>query len=277
VPQDYDVSSATTRLFILVIYAISLSLYPFTERYAQPYFFSCFDTAEKLVYETRDNEIPQDQGGDMGNTADQPNVEAASKHDWKYTTSITKTKAAKYDNVKWSEDIVLTSWSPKFYGFVSYRVSKHDIYSKKRIIGITHVQVMKRYDYRDFLYDLNVALWMFTRRVVIQKQVEDLQLGVERYQKKLNITKPDNHISNISNETPYTPYNNPQGFFYQDKYNRNRHLPKKRWSEREKSRSRVMIKAIDKQVYGRRFLRNLEKFVGGREYKEDFRLLEWTV
>nr|GEW62297.1 reverse transcriptase domain-containing protein [Tanacetum cinerariifolium] len=41
VPQDYDVSSATTRLFIHVIYAISLSLYPFTERYAQPYFFSC--------------------------------------------------------------------------------------------------------------------------------------------------------------------------------------------------------------------------------------------
>nr|GEV04540.1 putative reverse transcriptase domain-containing protein [Tanacetum cinerariifolium] len=41
VPQDYDVSSATPCLFIHVIYAVSLSLYPFTERYAQPYFFSC--------------------------------------------------------------------------------------------------------------------------------------------------------------------------------------------------------------------------------------------
>nr|GFB47737.1 putative reverse transcriptase domain-containing protein [Tanacetum cinerariifolium] len=41
VPQDYDVSSAMLRLFIHVIYAISLSLYPFTERYAQLYFFSC--------------------------------------------------------------------------------------------------------------------------------------------------------------------------------------------------------------------------------------------
>nr|GEV46817.1 hypothetical protein [Tanacetum cinerariifolium] len=41
VPQDYDVSSAMPRLFIHVIYAISLSLYPFTERHAQPYFFSC--------------------------------------------------------------------------------------------------------------------------------------------------------------------------------------------------------------------------------------------
>nr|GFB03509.1 reverse transcriptase domain-containing protein [Tanacetum cinerariifolium] len=34
-------SSAMPRLLIHVIYAISLSLYPFTERYAQPYFFSC--------------------------------------------------------------------------------------------------------------------------------------------------------------------------------------------------------------------------------------------
>nr|GEY70478.1 hypothetical protein [Tanacetum cinerariifolium] len=39
--QDYDVSSAMPCSFIHVIYAISLSLYPFTERYAQPYFFLC--------------------------------------------------------------------------------------------------------------------------------------------------------------------------------------------------------------------------------------------
>nr|GEW71136.1 hypothetical protein [Tanacetum cinerariifolium] len=33
--------SAIPCFFLHVIYAISLSLYPFTERYAQPYFFSC--------------------------------------------------------------------------------------------------------------------------------------------------------------------------------------------------------------------------------------------
>nr|GEY43353.1 reverse transcriptase domain-containing protein [Tanacetum cinerariifolium] len=47
VPQDYDDSSARPCLFIHVIYAISLSLYPFTERYAQPYFFSCLIRQEK--------------------------------------------------------------------------------------------------------------------------------------------------------------------------------------------------------------------------------------
>nr|GFB64446.1 hypothetical protein [Tanacetum cinerariifolium] len=40
VPQDYNASSAVPCSFIH-IYCYSLSLYPFTERYAQPYFFSC--------------------------------------------------------------------------------------------------------------------------------------------------------------------------------------------------------------------------------------------
>ncbi|GJY36436.1 putative reverse transcriptase domain-containing protein [Tanacetum coccineum] len=56
------------------------------------------------------------------------------------------------------------------------------------------------------------------RRIVILKCVEDLQLGVESYQKNLNITKPETFRSDISNITPYTAYNNPQGIIYQDKY-----------------------------------------------------------
>ncbi|GJT36731.1 hypothetical protein Tco_0936596 [Tanacetum coccineum] len=36
----------------------------------------------------------------------------------------------------------------------------------------------------------NVSLRMFTRSIVIQRRVKDLQLGVESYQKKLNLTKP---------------------------------------------------------------------------------------
>ncbi|GKC99810.1 hypothetical protein Tco_1170085 [Tanacetum coccineum] len=37
---------------------------------------------------------------------------------------------------------------------------------------------------------LAVNLCMFARRTVIHARVEDLQLGVESYQKKLNLTKP---------------------------------------------------------------------------------------
>nr|GEV26877.1 hypothetical protein [Tanacetum cinerariifolium] len=74
---------------------------------------------------------------------------------------------------------------------------------------------------RDVIFDLGVALQMFTRRSVILKRVEDLQLGVESYQKKLNITKPQTFKSDISSRTSYTAYNNPQGIIYVDKYNKN--------------------------------------------------------
>ncbi|GJV31129.1 hypothetical protein Tco_1391529 [Tanacetum coccineum] len=56
---------------------------------------------------------------------------------------------------------------------------------------------------------LAIALRMLTRRIVIQKRVEDLQLGVESYQKKLNISRPLTHKAGISDLAPYTAYSNP--------------------------------------------------------------------
>ncbi|GJV08714.1 hypothetical protein Tco_1346370 [Tanacetum coccineum] len=177
---------------------------------------------------------------------------------------------------------------------------------------VTHVKVMKWYDY-GYLEEIVVRredqkLYKF-KEVVILKLVEDLQLGVVSYQKKLNITKSETYMSEISKRTPYTAYGNPQGIIYVDKFKRNRlmpsdelykfsdgtltsvrsvlhdiasnlrmdYLPKRRWSNLDKQRSHIMIKAIDKMQLERRLMRNLEKFVGGRDYREDFRLLERTI
>ncbi|GJY61190.1 hypothetical protein Tco_0461847 [Tanacetum coccineum] len=63
---------------------------------------------------------------------------------------------------------------------------------------------------------------MFTRSVVLRRRVEDLQLGVESYQKKLNITRPDTYRSDLKRKTPYTTYSNPKGFIYQNKDKKNR-------------------------------------------------------
>ncbi|GJV14798.1 hypothetical protein Tco_1360121 [Tanacetum coccineum] len=68
----------------------------------------------------------------------------------------------------------------------------------------------------------NVSLRMFTRSVVIQRRVEDLQLGVESYQKKLNLTKPDTYRSNLRRRDAYTPYSDPRGFIYENKDKKNR-------------------------------------------------------
>ncbi|GJR48514.1 hypothetical protein Tco_1316617 [Tanacetum coccineum] len=143
-----------------------------------------------------------------------------------YTAYLTKTKAAKYD-LKGIEDM---------------RVSKHDVYSTKRILAVTNVKVNVWYGYghledievqrsdQQLLFNLkgedivhlDAALCMFTRRIVIHKRVEDLQLGVESYQKKLNISKPRTHEEDLSRRAPYsyTTLSDPQGVIYEDKLNR---------------------------------------------------------
>ncbi|GKE27013.1 hypothetical protein Tco_1442397, partial [Tanacetum coccineum] len=198
-----------------------------------------------------------------------------------YMTSTTKTKAAKYD-IQGIEDMVPS-------------VSKHDVYSTKRIIAVTQLKVMKWYDYgyleeievrkedqqlykfkegdfprlhmhdikdmllllvqnklsnleRDVIFNLGVALQMFTRRVVILKRVEDLQLGVESYQKKLNITKT--HTFRCLLMRTYELYKFSDGtltfvrtVLHDIALNlRTDYLPKKRWSSLDRRRSRIMIK-----------------------------------
>nr|GEZ10122.1 hypothetical protein [Tanacetum cinerariifolium] len=55
------------------------------------------------------------------------------------------------------------------------------------------------------------------------------------------------------------------------------YLLKRRWSKLDRKRSCIMIKAIDYQLFERRLMMNLEKFVRGREYGNDFRLLEQII
>ncbi|GJY05792.1 hypothetical protein Tco_0371732 [Tanacetum coccineum] len=161
----------------------------------------------------------------------------------------------------------------------------------------------------DDVSDFAIALRMFTRSLVIQKRVEDLQLGVESYQKKINTTKTETTESGIRKRDPYTPYQDPQGFIYVDNNGRNRlmqldelykfsdrtltglqtsldditksirmeYLPKRRWSTLEKKRANIMIKAIDKKLKERRSMRSLKKFVGGMHYGTDLRLLQRTI
>nr|GEY09866.1 hypothetical protein [Tanacetum cinerariifolium] len=56
----------------------------------------------------------------------------------------------------------------------------------------------------------------------VNRRVEDLQLGVESYQKKLNLTNLDSNRSDLKHKEAYTAYSNPRGFIYQNKDKRNR-------------------------------------------------------
>nr|GEX09071.1 hypothetical protein [Tanacetum cinerariifolium] len=64
--------------------------------------------------------------------------------------------------------------------------------------------------------DFIMALRMFTRSLVIKKRVEDLQLGVESYQKKLNITPPQQTVPEIEFKEPYTSSHKPPWVIYEE-------------------------------------------------------------
>ncbi|GJW08039.1 hypothetical protein Tco_1570462 [Tanacetum coccineum] len=118
-----------------------------------------------------------------------------------YTTSLTKKKAAKYD-LPGIKDMVPNLWNMLL------------LVVQNRLFNLKGEDIVH----------LAAALCMFTRRIVIQKRVEDLQLGVESYQKKLNISKLRTHEEDPSQRAPYsyTTLSDPQGVIYEDKLNRKR-------------------------------------------------------
>nr|GFB38097.1 hypothetical protein [Tanacetum cinerariifolium] len=88
----------------------------------------------------------------------------------KYTTSVTKTKAAYYGHIKWIEDLVArTMWiqeplnydkhallgvshtgrkRQQFYGFAVNWESALDVYSKRRIIVVIDLKIVKWHNYK---------------------------------------------------------------------------------------------------------------------------------
>ncbi|GJT57357.1 hypothetical protein Tco_0992411 [Tanacetum coccineum] len=56
----------------------------------------------------------------------------------------------------------------------------------------------------EFVKDFNNAPLMFIRRTVIKKRAEDIQLGIESYQRTLNLTKPTMFFEGIDQRMPFT-------------------------------------------------------------------------
>nr|GEV08919.1 hypothetical protein [Tanacetum cinerariifolium] len=55
------------------------------------------------------------------------------------------------------------------------------------------------------------------------------------------------------------------------------YLPQSIWRKSKKDRAAAMIQSIDKRIKTRRIMRSLERFVGGRLYEGDFRMLQRTI
>ncbi|GJV03767.1 hypothetical protein Tco_1337336 [Tanacetum coccineum] len=170
----------------------------------------------------------------------------------KYTTSTTKTKAAKYD-ISGIEDMVPSLWSP-------VKGAKYDVYSTKRIITVTKVKVIKWYDY---CYLEGIEVRREDQQLYKFKECDFLRVHLHDIEDMLLLLFGDRTLTSIR----YVLHDIASNL-------RMNYLPKKRWSNLDRQRSRIMIKAIDKLMLERRLMMSLEKFVGGREYRENFRLLE---
>ncbi|GKF19520.1 hypothetical protein Tco_0068158, partial [Tanacetum coccineum] len=137
-------------------------------------------------------------------------------------------------------------------------------------------------------------------------------LGVESYQKKLNITLPQQTIPKIEFKEPYTPSFKPPRVIYKDLTKQKRvmradelykfsdgtlkkvrdelhhkvrdfHLgyntgmSRRKWTTIDKKRSELMVELIDKQMCKRRIIQNLERLVGARELEIDYKLITRTI
>ncbi|GJZ19238.1 hypothetical protein Tco_0555828 [Tanacetum coccineum] len=292
--------------------------------------------AEEPVFETADTEMPQDQGDDMGNTKDQPNIEEASKHDCKIAkvgkppTTFDELMSTPIDflacflhNLKIEnliqEHLVGTAFNLlkgtcksrvelKFHFEECYKavIDKIDwtnpeghkypfalskplpliddqgrqvipanyffnndleylkggSLSRKYITSTTKTKALK-YDTIEGIEDMVPSLWSLVKvaydkydEIIVEREDQKLHKFIEGDFPRLNLRDIKDMLILLLGD----------GL-----------LAKKRQSKLDRKRSHIMIKEINQQLFKRRLMRNLEKFVRGREYENDFRLFEQTI
>nr|GEY49051.1 hypothetical protein [Tanacetum cinerariifolium] len=210
----------------------------------------------------------------------------------------------------------VSHWGRKrqqFYGFAVNRESARDLYSKRRIIAVTELKIVDSHNYKhldwitvrredDKLYKFKEGDF---KRLRIQ-DIEDMLLLLVQG-KLTNLTVEERFAFN--RKEAYTAYSNQRGFIYQNKDKKNRlmridelhkfsdgmltdvrtalddrlkgiwmqYLPQSIWRKSDKDRAAAMIQAIKKRIKTRRIMRSLERFVGGRLYEGDFRMLQRNI
>ncbi|GJZ00381.1 hypothetical protein Tco_0517810 [Tanacetum coccineum] len=253
----------------------------------------------------------------------------------KHSSSITKTPAARY-KMEGIEDLIPTLWSPVTIAYDKDAALGISLWTTTSTVlksfGDQKLYKFKEGDFPDLhlndiedmllliaqnklfnleddvIMDFVIALKMFTRRVIVQNRVEDVQLGVESYQRKLNLTKPQRTCPLLSAKEPYTPNFDPPRVIYEDKSKKkrlmrvdevykfcdgtlqsvrnilrqrlqnfrlgyNNDMPSRQRTNKDKRRTSIILNKIDDQLLKRRIMRSLEVLVGRRKTETDKRLL----
>ncbi|GJV40200.1 hypothetical protein Tco_1418640 [Tanacetum coccineum] len=168
----------------------------------------------------------------------------------KYTSSLTKHYAARY-HIKEIEDMISDRWSKEVHIYhvdalngihhwddmrkyffkvemgnrtdnKEYEFSYADL-SRLSLNDIEDMYLLKvqgklHHLKLEFKIDFINALLLCIRRVVIKNRIEDTQLGMESYQRTLNLTKPKLYFSRIDHKIPYTTSGKEKGVVCLNKY-----------------------------------------------------------
>ncbi|GKB53679.1 hypothetical protein Tco_0904432 [Tanacetum coccineum] len=178
------------------------------------------------------------------------------------------------------------------------------VYSDLKIMFVDEVIV----DDLTTEYYLVQSLLVYMRSLIIRKRAEDVQLGVESYQKSLNIIRPQKSILKIEHYLAYTTCLTPFGVVYEGRdetkkfmggdevskfydgilidvkdqlksmlmLNQVGHkyecLYNREWSTKDVQRSTSMVRRIEAVLKERRKMQRLEAYVGRRPMNEDIRI-----
>nr|GEX14128.1 hypothetical protein [Tanacetum cinerariifolium] len=193
----------------------------------------------------------------------------------KYTTYVTKTMAADYGHIK---------------------ESARDVYSKHRIIAVTELQIVEWHNYKHLDWITvrrdNDKLYKFKEGDLKRLRIQDIKdMLLLLVQGKLtNLIVEERFAFNNKDKQNRLMCIDELHKFNDDTLNdvrtalddrlkgiQMKYMPQTIWRRSDKERVATMIQAIDKQLKTRRIMRSLEKYVGGRLYEGDFRMLQQTI
>ncbi|GJW66259.1 hypothetical protein Tco_0120683 [Tanacetum coccineum] len=190
----------------------------------------------------------------------------------KYTTSITQTKAARYEiegiedmsvSIKklhgygHLEDILVKRVDRQFYKFKEgdfVDLHLNDI-EDILLLAVQHKLIhLTDSDIVDFI----VALWVIYEDLTKQKRVMQAD---ELYKFS------DEMLKKVQDELHHRIRD------FRLEYNKE--MPRRKWMAIGRKRSELMVELIDKQMRERRIIQNLERLVGARELEMDYKLMTW--
>ncbi|GKB96241.1 hypothetical protein Tco_0982378 [Tanacetum coccineum] len=229
----------------------------------------------------------------------------------KYTTSITKTKSTRYEIVG-IEYMVPTLWSPAKVGYdkdalkgIKHWGDKRQLcVSVKKLHGYGHMEeiMVKRADQQlykfkegDFvdlhLNDIEDMLLLAVQHKLFHLDSSDIRV-TKRNLTSLSLRRPgviyedlnkqkrvmradelykfsDGTLKSVRDELHHRILDFRLGY--------NKEMSRRKWTDIDKKRSKLMVELIDKQMRERRIIQNLERLVGARELEMDYKLMTSTV